>query len=219
MRLLHLLFFKLISWYLRRFKHSGKEYHVTDVSFSGEDIHKTHEETSGTSLDPRVALIKKFIRHIPELVRAFPEIRGMPKLTNPTSLLLQSLKEQYLLRIDTSEKQLQEALKDINKAGDRNISTNWNAEHVKTFVGSVFDGLIIIAEADVYYRTRILDALILVAQWGESCSDNIGDDWIEKLIVEQNEGTLDMLEAWANKNGRDIKIDGFNKGKINVEAG
>ncbi len=214
---------------------SLKEYGIRDLTFKGdEDLFVkggTYESTQGNVIDPRVAIPKKLMRHMPQILglpTTYFNIVGLPKLTHPVCHILQSIGSQQMERRKLSEKQIRDVLIAADEAGVEGLSTNYNAQHVIDFTKWLFDMATITAEADPYYRAWILDMLINIWQTGEAsrirldphCKEctkggrsNGMSSWIDQLLEEQNATTMEMMEGYIQRSpgGEAIKFGEVDK--------
>lgn len=124
-----------------------------NITFKGEDVSRyACDPMNRTGL--KIAMIKKYIKSIPRFISRCPIIRHLPPIRNPDAILLQQLKTLYLDRIQKSEKF-------INGFQGVTFGDKFDASDYSAFINSAFDLLTVTAEADYWWRNRILDFLIL----------------------------------------------------------
>ncbi|MAH48105.1 hypothetical protein CMI37_19940 [Candidatus Pacearchaeota archaeon] len=206
---------------VKKFTEDGKTYDINNVTFAGEDLQEHLRNTDGHAVDPRVHLVKKFLRHLPKLMSMFPKVLGMPKLTEPDAVLLQGMRDTYVDRAKRSEAIIQSFLEESRKQG-MDVGGDWEARHFIEWVEVAFDTLTVIVEGDPYYRDRFFDFVLMIWQMGEKLRIQYGDDWMNKVLDERQARDLDVLQGWANertkgKNIKNIEIDLKNcKAKVEV---
>lgn len=198
-----------------------REYTIRDITFKGEEDlfvkGSTYQASNGHTLDPRVAVPKKLMRMMPQLLglpTTYFNIVGLPKLTHPVCHILQTIGQQQVERRKMSEKQIQDILIAADKAGVEGMHVEYNAKHVIEFTKWLFDMATISAEADPYYRSWLMDMIINVWQTGEESRLRLDSDckkctkggrvagrssWIDDLLDEQNAAAVDMMEGYIQR--------------------
>jgi hypothetical protein len=92
-----------------------------------------------------------------------------------------------MARLDDSERQLKELWQ-------KELKGDFNINNLKEVVDKVFNALIVISEADNYYRDRMIDYHMIVCAMHEKVKERSGADYWQKYLEQRNKQNTQIRE-------------------------